>query len=219
MRCTSKFERKLVADGYGLIAGTDEVGRGALAGPVVAAAVILNHKKIPHGINDSKQLTRLQRERLAGEIQKRAIAFSVARVEHDQIDHLNILQASLLAMALAVKGLQQSPDYVLIDGRNEVPNLECPQLAIVKGDSLSVSIAAASIIAKVARDEWMRGYDEQYPGYGFSSHVGYTTRAHQEAIARLGPSAIHRMTFHGVRYYQPTLDLRDEAPLMVTSSD
>jgi ribonuclease HII len=108
-------------------------------------------------------------------------------------------------MERAVKALQPQPDYVLIDGRQTVPHLDCPQLAIVKGDSLSVSIAAASIIAKVARDRWMTEYDEQFPGYGFASHVGYNTRVHQEAILRLGPSAIHRMTFQGVRSLQPNL--------------
>jgi ribonuclease HII len=208
-RCGLKFERQLLKDGYLLIAGADEVGRGAVAGPVVAAAVILNVKNVPRGIDDSKKLSRVRREELATEIERRAVAFSVARVEHDQIDIVNILQASLRAIGLAAKALQPFPDYVLIDGRNKVPDLDCPQMTIVKGDSLSASIAAASIIAKVARDRWMREYDDQYPGYGFASHVGYNTREHQQAIARLGPSAIHRMTFHGVRFYQASLDLRD----------
>jgi ribonuclease HII len=189
-----------------VIAGTDEVGRGALAGPVVAAAVIFNLKNVPRGINDSKQLTRLQREQLAGEIQNRALAFSIARVEHQEIDQINILKASLRAMELAIKALRPYPDYVLIDGRYTVPNLDCPQSAIIKGDCLSVSIAAASIVAKVARDAWMKEYDERYPGYGFGSHAGYNTRMHQEAIVRLGPSAIHRLTFRGVLFSQPALD-------------
>jgi ribonuclease HII len=210
MPCDTKFERRFVRKGFRLIAGTDEVGRGALAGPVVAAAVILNLRDVPEGINDSKKLTRLQRERLAPEIERRAIAFVVARVEHSQIDRINILQASLLAMGEAVKALQPLPDYVLIDGRQELPDLHCPQLAIVKGDGLSASVAAASILAKVARDKLMREYDGEYPGYGFASHVGYTTREHQNAIARLGPSAIHRKTFHGVQFYQGVLDLREE---------
>jgi ribonuclease HII len=207
MACSKKFEKEMVSSGHRWIAGTDEVGRGALAGPVVAAAVILNLYDVPVGIDDSKKLTRLQRERLALEIERRAVAFSVTRVDHREIDRINILQASLLAMERAVKALQPSADYVLIDGRQKVPHLECPQLTIVKGDSTSVSIAAASIIAKVARDQLMREYDEQYPGYGFAEHVGYNTRGHQAAIARLGPSAIHRMTFHGVRTFQPSLDL------------
>jgi len=195
-----------VRDGYGVIAGTDEVGRGALAGPVVAAAVILNRKRVPRGINDSKQLTRLQREELAKEIRKRAVAVSIARIEHHEIDQINILKASLRAMELAIKALCPLPDYVLIDGHQTVPNLACPQSTIVKGDCLSVSVAAASIIAKVARDEWMREYDEMYPGYGFSFHAGYNTRMHQDAIARLGPSAIHRLSFRGVLFSQGSLD-------------
>jgi ribonuclease HII len=195
--------------GYSLIAGADEVGRGALAGPVVGAAVIFGLNNVPRGINDSKQLSAARREKLALEIEKRAIAYAVARVEHDEIDKINILQASLRAIGLAAKALQPLPDYVLIDGRNEVPHLDCPQTAIIKGDSLSVSVAAASILAKVARDRWMREYDQLYPGYGFASHVGYNTREHQSAIALLGPSAIHRMTFQGVRFFQASLDLRD----------
>jgi ribonuclease HII len=201
----------LLADGPKLIAGADEVGRGAMAGPVVAAAVILDLSDVPEGIDDSKRLSRRRRERLEIEIIRRAVAFSVARVEPDEIDRINVHHASLKAMALAVKVLQPPPDYVLIDGRHTVPHLCCPQSAIVKGDSLSVSIAAASILAKVARDRWMVEYDIEYPGYGFASHVGYCTRHHREAVARLGPSAIHRQTFHGVNTYQPALDLSGKA--------
>jgi ribonuclease HII len=191
-----------------LVAGVDEVGRGALAGPVMAGAVILNLANLPSGINDSKQLPRSERERLEVEIQEKAIAFAVARVEHDEIDRVNILQASLRAMCEAVKALQPPPDYVLIDGRQLLPSVACPQRSIIKGDSKSVSIAAASIIAKVARDRVMAELDSLYPGYGFASHVGYNTREHQEAIARLGASAIHRLTFRGVLSFQPLLDLR-----------
>ena len=207
MRCNTKFERRLVRDGYHVIAGSDEVGRGALAGPVVAAAVIFDlNRKVPSGINDSKQLTKLQREELAEQIKKRALAFSISRIEHDEIDQINILKASLRAMELAIKALRPPPDYALIDGHQMVPNLDCPQSTIIKGDCLSVSVAAASILAKVTRDQWMREYDEQYPGYGFASHVGYNTRAHQEAIDRLGPSAIHRLTFRGVLFSQAALN-------------
>ncbi|HLG16143.1 MAG TPA: ribonuclease HII [Blastocatellia bacterium] len=207
MACGKKYEKRLRACSYALIAGTDEVGRGALAGPVVAAAVILNLNDVPRGIDDSKKLTKRQRERLADEIARRAVTYSVSRVEPDEIDRINILQASLLAMRLSVKGLQPPADYVLIDGRNEIPGLHCPQLSIVKGDSLSVSIAAASILAKVSRDRWMSEYEEEYPGYGFASHVGYSTQVHQEAISRLGPSAIHRMSFRGVQSRQLAFDL------------
>jgi len=202
MPCDTSFEDQFRASGAKLIAGADEVGRGALAGPVVAAACILNLDNVPEGINDSKQLTRLQRERLAGEIQERAIAYSISRIEHQEIDQINILKASLRAMELAIKALRPIPDYVLIDGHQRVPNLDCPQSTIIKGDCLSVSVAAASIVAKVARDQWMREYDERYPGYGFATHAGYNTRIHQEAIARLGPSAIHRLSFRGVLFSQ-----------------
>jgi ribonuclease HII len=206
MSCDTSFEDLCLADGAQFVAGADEVGRGALAGPVVAAACILNLHDLPEGINDSKQLTRLQRERLAGEIERRAIAFSVARIEHHEIDQINILKASLRAMELAIKALRPIPDYVLIDGRERVPNLDCPQSAIIKGDCLSVSVAAASILAKVKRDQWMREYEDKYPGYGFGSHAGYNTRIHQEAIARLGPSEIHRLSFRGVLFSQGSLN-------------
>ena len=212
MACETKFESELFGAGYRLIAGADEVGRGALAGPVVAAAVILNPFKMPEGIDDSKKLTKLRRERLEAEIKETAIAYSIARIEHYEIDQINIHHASLLAICEAVKALQPFPDYVLIDGKFKAPQLACPQMTIIKGDCLSVSVGAASIIAKVARDRWMKEYDEQFPGYGFASHVGYNTRAHQEAIARQGPSAIRRLTFNGVQSFQAALDLREEEP-------
>ena len=206
MACDTTLENQYMSSGMKFIAGADEVGRGAIAGPVVAAACILNLNDLPEGINDSKQLTRLQRERLATEIECRAVAFSIYRIEHDEIDQINILKASLRAMELAIKALRPIPDYVLIDGHQRVPNLDCPQSAIIKGDCLSVSVAAASIVAKVKRDQWMREYDEQYPGYGFASHAGYNTRSHQEAIGRLGPSAIHRLSFRGVLFSQSSLN-------------
>jgi ribonuclease HII len=210
MACDRQMEDELCSSGHCAIAGVDEVGRGALAGPVVAAAVILNLEDVPEGINDSKKLTRKQRERLAAEVEQRAVTFSIARIEHFEIDQINIHRASLLAMERAIKGLRPPADYVLIDGRHKVPHLDCPQLTIVKGDCLSVSVAAASIIAKVARDRWMREYDDQYPGYRFASHVGYNTRVHQEAMSRLGPSAIHRLSFRGVLSYQPSLEMGAE---------
>ncbi len=212
MACDTTFESGLFGAGHRLIAGADEVGRGALAGPVVAAAVILNPFRVPQGINDSKKLTKLKRQRLEAEIKETAIAYSIARIEHHEIDQINIHRASLLAIGQAVKALQPVPDYVLIDGKFKVPQLSCPQMPIIKGDSLSVSVGAASILAKVARDLLMKEYDEQFPGYGFASHVGYNTRAHQEAIIRLGPSDIHRLTFHGVLTFQAALDLREEEP-------
>jgi ribonuclease HII len=210
MPCDTSIESQLFAAGHRLIAGADEVGRGAIAGPVMAAAVILNPFSVPDGINDSKQLTRRQRERLFAQITSCALGFAIARIEHDEIDRINIHHASLAAIGEAVKALNPVPDYVLIDGKFRAPQLSCPQAAIIKGDGLSVSIAAASILAKVARDQWMREADEWYPGYGFAQHVGYNTRAHQQAISQLGPSVIHRLTFHGVLTHQAALDLREE---------
>lgn len=203
--CTARLERRLLTDGFAAVAGVDEVGRGALAGPVVAAAVILNLKDVPRGVNDSKKLTARARERLAVEIERRAVAYGIGSVDHNEIDRINIHQASLLAMCMAVKALQRKPEYVLIDGRHLLPELHCPQEAIVKGDGRCASIAAASILAKVTRDRLMKMFDEEYPGYGFASHVGYNTRLHQDAIARLGASAIHRLSFHGVLSFQPPL--------------
>ena len=205
MSCGSRIERRIRKAGFALIAGTDEVGRGSLAGPVVAAAVIFGPRGVPRGIDDSKKLTRLKREELAGRICRRALAYAIARVEHDAIDQVNIHRASLFAMESAVKALQPQPDYVLIDGRYQLPQIDCPQEAVIKGDSTSVSIAAASILAKVSRDLWMREYDREYPGYGFGSHCGYNTKEHQEAITSLGPCAIHRVTFQGVLSFQPSL--------------
>jgi ribonuclease HII len=210
MPCDTTIETGLFAGGYRLIAGADEVGRGAIAGPVVAAAVILNPFCVPPGINDSKQLTRLQRERLFEQIAAAALAYRIARVEHDEIDRINIHNASLAAISAAVKALNPVPDYVLIDGKFRAPHLSCPQEAVIKGDGLSVSIAAASILAKVTRDRWMCEADKQYPGYGFAQHVGYNTRAHQLALSQLGPSAIHRLSFHGVLTHQAALDLQEE---------
>lgn len=207
MACDAAFEKRLRRSGYRAIAGVDEVGRGAIAGPVVAAAVILDLKDVPEGINDSKRLSKPQRNRLCEEIRARAREFSIARVEPDEIDRINIHRASLLAMRLAIKALRRPIEYVLIDGKFRVPDLACPQESIIKGDTLSVSIAAASILAKVMRDGWMSEYDKEYPGYGFTSHVGYGTRAHFEAVARLGPSPVHRKTFRGVCSYQAVLNL------------
>lgn len=209
MACGAEIEQEVLSQGFRLIAGIDEVGRGAVAGPVVAAAVIIDLLDVPDGINDSKQLTRAQREEVVREIERRALAISIARVEHDEIDRINIHEATLLAMRLAAKALQPKPDYALIDGRHEVPHLGCPQKTIIKGDSLSVSIGAASIVAKVARDRLMSDYDAQYPGYGFAEHAGYNTRFHQEAILRLGASDIHRKTFRGVNSYQQSFAFTD----------
>jgi len=192
------YEKKAAGLGYRPVAGVDEAGRGPLAGPVVAAAVILPDGFDVPGVNDSKKLTPRKRERLFGEIRRQALATAVGIASPAQIDHDNILQASLTAMAQAVARLSTQPAYLLIDGIFTTP-APFPQEALKKGDSLSISIAAASIIAKVTRDRMMVDYDREYPQYGFAGHKGYPTKAHKEAIRRCGVSPIHRRTFRGVK--------------------
>lgn len=195
--CT-EFEDEAHSRGFRLIAGVDEVGRGALAGPVVAAAVILDPTRpFPEGLDDSKKLTPKQRERIADEILNTAIAFSVGQVEPEEIDRLNILQASRLAMTEALKQLDPCADYLLIDAV-QLRELELPQKAIIHGDSISASIAAASVVAKTYRDALMRSFHEVYPQYNFARHVGYSTREHLAALREHGPCRIHRQSFHPV---------------------
>lgn len=193
-----EFEQIAMAQGFRAVAGVDEAGRGPLAGPVVAAAVILSPDLDIPGINDSKKLSPAVRERLYGEIMNGAVAVGVGLSDNGTIDRINILQATLRAMEAAVGKLQISPDYLLIDGISRTA-LSLPQRTVKKGDSLSISIAAASIIAKVTRDRLMRDYDGLYPGYGFADHKGYGSASHLAAIASLGPCPIHRLTFRGVR--------------------
>lgn len=181
-----------------LIAGVDEVGRGPLAGPVVAAAVILDPMQLIDGLADSKKLSQKRRESLADEIRSRAFCWSLGRAEVEEIDRLNILQASLLAMKRAVEGLPVSPLHALIDG-NRCPELACTAEAIVGGDDSVAVISAASILAKVARDSEMVMLDQQYPGYGLARHKGYPTKVHLEALRTLGVSPIHRTSFGPVR--------------------
>lgn len=178
-------------------AGVDEAGRGPLAGPVVAAAVILPEAFTIRGLDDSKKLTHNQRVVILEQIMTSAVALAVGIVDHEVIDSINILRASLLAMEIAVNKLERKPDYLLIDG-NQRTSLLIPQETIVKGDSLCCSIAAASIVAKVRRDEIMNEYHERYPEYNFRSHKGYPTREHLEAIMKYGPCPIHRRSFRGV---------------------
>ncbi len=188
------YERACRENGYNIIAGIDEAGRGALAGPVVAAAVILPADCHILGINDSKKLTSTQRSKLYEEITDIAISVGISTVDNLQIEQLNILKASLRAMALAVEKLTVRPDYLLVDG-NRYPDINIEGKAITKGDSLSLSIAAASIMAKVTRDRLMIAFDRTFPNYGFKDHKGYPTKQHRQAIAEHGVSDIHRRTF------------------------
>ena len=186
-----------------LIAGVDEAGRGPLAGPVVAAAVILDPTRQIRGLRDSKQLTPERREVLAVRIRERALAWAVAQCDHDEIDAINILQASLLAMKRALMSLSTRPTQIIIDG-NCAPQLhdcfaECVVRTVIGGDALVSCISAASILAKTYRDAWMVRQDERYPGYGLGQHFGYCTRSHVKALVALGPSAIHRRSFNPLR--------------------
>jgi ribonuclease HII len=195
-----RYETELLRDGYRTIAGTDEAGRGPLAGPVVAAAVILHRGQTIPGVNDSKKLSERQREKLYPIIMAEARAVGIGLCDHKEIDRLNILRASLEAMRRAVAVLPVAADFLLVDGSFTVP-LEIPQQAVIKGDSLSLSIAAASIIAKVTRDRLMVEFDLLYPGYGFAGHKGYPSASHRAAIACLGPCPIHRSSFRGVKEF------------------
>ncbi|KJK20385.1 ribonuclease HII [Pseudomonas sp. 2(2015)] len=181
-----------------LVAGVDEVGRGPLCGAVVTAAVILDPQRPILGLNDSKKLTEAKREKLYDEICEKALSFCIARAEVEEIDQLNILHATMLAMQRAVEGLSVTPKLALIDG-NRCPQLSVPAAPVVKGDSQVPAIAAASILAKVTRDREMAAFELIYPGYGIGGHKGYPTPVHLEALARLGPTPIHRRSFAPVR--------------------
>lgn len=181
-----------------LIAGVDEVGRGPLAGPVIAAAVILDPNNPIEGLTDSKKLSDKKRQVLSEEIKQKALSWCIARAEPVEIDDINILQASLLAMQRSVEGLSHKPDHCLIDG-NKLPKLNCSAEAIVKGDLKEPAISAASIIAKVARDNEMIEMDKKFPGYGFAQHKGYPTKFHREAIIEKGVTPIHRKSFAPVQ--------------------
>jgi len=194
-------EERLKAKGYRLVAGIDEVGRGPLAGPVVAAAVILPLEERPSWLSrvrDSKQLTPTQRESIFDRVLESGIAFGVGVVSHEVIDKRGIAPATRLAMRHAIEQLSTRPDYLLIDYMR-LPGVRIPQKGVVDGDSICVSIAAASIVAKVTRDRLMVELDGQYPGYGLAQHKGYGTPEHLEALQRLGPCPIHRKTFEPVR--------------------
>ena len=187
-------ERDLWASGLECVAGVDEAGVGPLAGPVVAAAVIFPPGLGLPGVDDSKKLTPERRACLAVAIRESALAVAVAIVEPEEIDRINVYQATLAAMGRAVDGLAIRPQHILVDARR-IPGCDLPQEAIIRGDAHCHAIAAASILAKTTRDELMRRYDDEFPGYGFADHKGYPTEAHRDAIRRLGPCAIHRRSF------------------------
>lgn len=197
---TLEFERSMQARGYGSIAGVDEAGRGPLAGPVVAAAVILPPSFDLPGLTDSKKLSAKRRTQLFHAIRQQAVAIGTGFAPAARIDAINVLQATLEAMVMAIERLSQLPECLLVDGISAVP-LDLPQHTIKQGDSRSLSIAAASIIAKVTRDRMMRAYAHRYPAYAFGAHKGYGTVEHRSLIAEHGPCAIHRTTFGGVREY------------------
>src|ERR1700721_3085782 len=209
--CSDAPEQALRHCGFQRIAGVDEVGRGALFGPVVAAAVILPEcldELAEAGLKDSKQLTREEREILDLKVRGMALAFCIAEVDADTIDRVNIYQASRMAMLQAVEGLAVAPDHLLIDAmRLDHP---CAQTKLFYGDALSLSIAAASVIAKVHRDALMRELDLMHPGYGLASHKGYGTPEHRQALTELGPSTLHRRTFAPVRAVDPDALVEDQ---------
>jgi ribonuclease HII len=188
----------------GRLCGVDEAGRGPLAGPVVAAAVVLDPGRPIAGLRDSKLLSATRRDQLAVQIRERSLAWSVAHASVDEIDRHNILQASLLAMRRAVEALNGAAEFALVDG-NQLPTLAIPARALVSGDALEASISAASILAKTARDALMQVLDADHPGYGFARHMGYATREHLECLRRLGPCAQHRRSFAPVREWSTTV--------------
>lgn len=189
-----QYEKELLEKGCKYICGVDEVGRGPLAGPVVCAAVIMPLDDLIEGVDDSKKLSAKKRETLSENILKKAVAYRICRVEPQIIDEINILQATRLCMKNAVEGLDIAPDFVLTDG-NMTLDIAIPQRSIIKGDALSYSIGAASIIAKVYRDKLMADYAKEYPQYGFQSNVGYGSQAHIKAIEQFGLTPIHRRSF------------------------
>jgi ribonuclease HII len=195
--CGWVLERAARKEGATRIAGIDEVGRGPLFGPVVAAAVILSPGCRLKGLTDSKQLTEKKRDEFEIQIRAKAIAWAIAAVDVETIDRINIRRASLLAMRLAVQQLAHSPDFLLIDGRDTI-DWPCPQQAVIRGDATSLSIAAASILAKVHRDRLLVDLDRQFPGYGLARHKGYGCPEHMVALARMGPTPLHRKSFNPV---------------------
>jgi len=196
------LESNLWKQGFRTLAGVDEVGRGPLAGPVVAACVVFPQNFLLSGVNDSKKLTSTKREKLFDQILRNAQEVGIGIVGERTIDRMNILNASLKAMWKAVNQLRNLPEFILVDGNQKIPNLLLPQMPVVKGDSQSLSIAAASIVAKVTRDRIMLKYHRKYPEFAFAEHKGYATKAHVEALKTFGPCQIHRKSFKPVKLYQ-----------------
>ena len=191
----AEFDAQIRAEGFSFLCGVDEAGRGPLAGPVFAAAVILNPDAVPEGLNDSKKLSEKKREALFDEICRTALAYSIASASVEEIEEINILQATYLAMRRAVEGLALTPSLVLIDGNRTPPGLAVPSRTLIKGDALSASVGAASILAKVSRDRLMLELDREYPEYAFAKHKGYGTALHYEKLREHGISPVHRPSF------------------------
>ncbi len=192
-----EHEQAVQNNGNALVCGVDEAGRGPLAGPVCAAAVILPDGLVIEGLNDSKKLSEKKREALYDVIKEQSLAYSIAFASVEEIEEHNILQATFMAMTRAVEGLSLPADFALIDGNKIPPQLTVPARFVIGGDAISASIAAASVLAKVTRDRYMVQMEEQYPGYDFIKHKGYGTKVHRDALLKLGPSPIHRMSFLG----------------------
>lgn len=194
-----RYEKRLYREGYAAIAGVDEVGRGAWAGPIVAAAAIMPLDKRVNHVKDSKELSPRKRKRVAAAIQEVAVSYAIGVVDNTEIDRIGIVEANELAMMRAIQGLEITPDYILVDAFNLSGLTGIKQNGIAHGDALVYSIAAASIIAKVTRDQMMEDLDEQFPQYGFAKHKGYGTEAHKKALERYGVTQIHRATFHPMK--------------------
>lgn len=192
------FEQQAWDEGFGMVAGLDEVGRGCLAGPVVAAACILDPSKpLPEGLDDSKKVDEANRDEIAAQLKTDCIAYAIGQIEADEIDRINILEATKQAMLDAIAALPSPPDFLLIDALY-LKRSPLPQRSVIKGDSVSASIAAASILAKTYRDDLMKAYDDEFPQYGFAGHKGYGAATHFAAIREHGPCRIHRISFRGV---------------------
>ncbi len=199
---TLEYEKQLWGDGFRIVAGLDEAGRGAWAGPVYAAAVVLptdtRMVNLLNGVRDSKRMTPLQRNRWRGCIQSASISWTIGSATHEEIDKLGIVPATCLAMRRAIDEMMYKPTYLLVD-YIEISNCACPQISLTKGDCRSLSIAAASVLAKTARDAYMVELDRRFPGYGFARHKGYGTRQHHTALAKLGPCPVHRYSFRPIK--------------------